>query len=510
MGKRFYLFIVILLLFCGTLSGCAQDTLVDAEPAMRKMEFDYPDLITLRLVMDDGTVGFEAQVHSLIEEFEKTYENVTIEVEFLPNPAVDDTWKIRRNKTINEIRKQIEHGNGPDIFLINGFSSVEQLFPDANESMRTGCFADLNECYQEDAGLNEDGLVASVMDAGVVNGARYILPLRYNLGTIYAVPDRLQRAGLSTSVFDSGITGLLDAVTRLGDADVANCLSGYAATMHLLNYFSDVIDYDARNVTLPKEELVAFLQSCQDFQAAFPNLESLSNLSDTVSFCSGDSWLVRGDCMITANATGAMEEAAAAMALGEELLMISRPSSSGETVATVSYYAAVSANCAYPDVAYEFLRLFLMEETQWEQNVDPEKLTGTDSATFNRSGRSLYGCPVLRDGAVLAMYPLYREKTMNAAASALAGGEEIDPDAFEKRRLALSDVKLDDLDVPIYWAEPDDVRFSVYELSSELGAIVRSLNDPETGQPTDVDIEALAEEYIDFLYAYLHGGTETE
>ena len=40
----------------------------------------------------------------------------------------------------------------------------------------------------------------------------------------------------------------------------------------------------------------------------------------------------------------------------------------GDLVANITYYGAVGAGCETPELAYSFLRMFLLEETQWEKN----------------------------------------------------------------------------------------------------------------------------------------------
>lgn len=38
----------------------------------------------------------------------------------------------------------------------------------------------------------------------------------------------------------------------------------------------------------------------------------------------------------------------------------------GTVIANVTYYAAVSASCPVPELAYQYLRMFLSEDVQWE------------------------------------------------------------------------------------------------------------------------------------------------
>ena len=65
--------------------------------------------------------------------------------------------------------------------------------------MATGLFADLTTLYNQDETLQKDVLLEKVMDAGVMDDKRYILPLRYQYPIILTLEDELQAAGLEIS-----------------------------------------------------------------------------------------------------------------------------------------------------------------------------------------------------------------------------------------------------------------------------------------------------------------------
>ncbi len=68
-----------------------------------------------------------------------------------------------------------------------------------------------------------------------------------------------------------------------------------------------------------------------------------------------------------------MTYAAIANAEGESFAIYPLRNMDGDYAASVKYYAAVGADCKVPDVAYAFVRQFLLEESQWERNrLKPE------------------------------------------------------------------------------------------------------------------------------------------
>ena len=86
-------------------------------------------------------------------------------------------------------------GQGPDIFILpcdDGFTYNEtQLVENVEKGMATGLFADLTTLYNQDETLQKDVLLEKVMDAGVMDDKRYILPLRYQYPIILTLEDVL-------------------------------------------------------------------------------------------------------------------------------------------------------------------------------------------------------------------------------------------------------------------------------------------------------------------------------
>lgn len=219
-------------------------------------------------------------------------------------------------------------------------------------------------------------------------------------------------------------------------------------------------------------------------------------------FCEGEHWLLDGHAMYVSDASTGILEAVTAKAMEVELEMYPLTGADGEVVADIRYYGAVNANCAYPDVAYEFLRRLLLKETQWERNVSQTKLTLS-------IGMLAYGYPVRQIDAVPALYETYFEWGMNGVSAAEAAQEE-EIEGFQKRKDAIRNVELGEQDVPILMEEIDVVRFPVQTLERKFQSLLSQLNDPETGEATDVSLSNLANEYINYLYAHLSGQLDTE
>ena len=96
------------------------------------------------------------------------------------------------------------------------------------------------------------------MDAGVMDGKRYILPLRYTYPILLALEDELQGAGLEVSDLSQNSEVFLSTVlSQEGNAWHVSGANVFAA--NLLNVFPSLCDYSTGEVSLDEETLAATL-----------------------------------------------------------------------------------------------------------------------------------------------------------------------------------------------------------------------------------------------------------
>lgn len=235
---------------------------------------------------------------------------------------------------------------------------------------------------------------------------------------------------------------------------------------------------------LTTEEVKTFFELIQQFHTLLSDASpGLGMISD---YCNDSHWWQQGYCMRLGLMDHITEEAATAKALGFDLKMFPVTGAEGKLTAEIDWLGAVIANCPYPEVAYEFLRMFLL----------PEAMTNWPIWD---------GQPIRTYGYVSAVYRNYYEDAMRNISKTDAKNVLADADERQERLDALKKVEITDADLPILQNTIDVAQITPWELKAELSSMIKQLNDPATGEPTEVDIEALAEGYIDFLNTYLHG-----
>ena len=165
MKKTIIVLLIALVSMLFLLSSCANDT--------------DPKEKTLWIVTEESRIsdGMNWQTEQIMKAFKKANPDVRVTLEVLPN---EKEHAQERSVRLEQIRTDILAGNGPDVYLIpNETFMNDPLFKDVQQAMHNGVFADISSYYDTDTTLGKEDLVTEVMDGGVVNGARYVLPLRY-------------------------------------------------------------------------------------------------------------------------------------------------------------------------------------------------------------------------------------------------------------------------------------------------------------------------------------------
>ena len=488
---------IILALFLLILVGC------------NEINDDGP--ITLRILSNantsmsssSGAYGMDYEIRRLIQEYEAVHENVTIELEFLP--ASDE----ERATRIEQLRTEIMAGNGPDIFLMSpykleqvGYNSYqteldEGLFSDVEQSMHNGLFYDISALYDADDELNIQELATGVMNAGVIDGARYMLPLRYTYPVIYADKEALEKAGMDVESMKSDLNSYFGELLEHGDASWFNGASQIVMTVDPFYLFPNLIDYKRGEVLLTTEELVEFTRQCWELADRCERILSMPGVSTYVQTgwfplsspeledSEVDSWESMRVPLCMSGLSTAISASAIAKAEGVELEMFPLRSADGSLVAEITWWGAVGAGCEHPETAYDFLRLMLLPETQWEL----ERPTSDGAATI--SGFFGTGWPVRTVGSV--------EPLWNELKSQLDNDGTPDKQTVVRRQAMQSIYLTDDDLLPLLTAQVDVARIPMIEGSEWSGVLT---NRPEYAE----NVDALAQELIERLRWHMAEG----
>lgn len=458
--------------------------------------------------------GMNLQLRLAVEQLRQEEPKLEVNVEILP------TDEGERDIRLQQIRTQIMAGKGPDVFLMptgstiiadspewNTKISIKPLFPDVDQAMRIGLFADISTLYNQDNTLDKSALNQAVMDAGCVGDARYVLPLRYTMPVLFL------NKGQDTDVISQAPT--LSLVN--GEDSEIGCNLDLSSPFSGLPQF---MDYDSKTLNISAAEMADYLQTYQQWrteripyesalcragsehaflsqslilQSILPEdyyIISYENYGELVCYISCDVfWFTSGLPAYSGDLGNALETAALAKVTGTEIEMLPYRAANGTISAEVTYYGAVNRNTNYPEQSYALLRSLLTEEYQW----DLYRPANTDQY----AGLVEFSWPVRTVGSAAPMWRSIQRQGITKGFQQEGERRKI------ARKLVNREFILEDADIPALGWTPDSVRFPLSDTA--YASALETLNSAD-GTPTDTDIYALAKRLCELLSWHLTEG----
>ena len=189
-----------------------------------------------------GESATNKKLRTALDRFRQMYPEVEVE---LILQDYGDTNRGLREELYEQMAVQVMAGEGPDIFVVDDFlMDVEKL-------VRQGVFADMEPFFKAD-GFDWEPYNQAVMDGGVWNGKRFLIPLTYSFPLLFTTRSALEETGFDIEACGD-FQGFLEETTRY--------MEDGTRTRQLFRrplYVTDVVqysglpiaDYDARTVDL--------------------------------------------------------------------------------------------------------------------------------------------------------------------------------------------------------------------------------------------------------------------
>ena len=499
--------------------------------------------------------GMNLQAEMIAERMEKEHPGLTVRLDILP------TDPQKREITLKQLRTKIMAGNGPDVFLLPTGNTIttdyatanrhargttqtqlEPLFQDVVQAMRGGLFRDIQPFYLADATLDKQPLKTEVMEAGVINGRRYVLPLRFDIPIVYTDRELWDSRGLNMDSLDTGFQPMFDSLLDTADN---------AAGLFLpddMSLLPEPFDYENEQVAVSVNRITDYLRIYQAWKSISPaaaqrladawaqnwmdiideKMRSLfevqpelrekiylvtldiADFNDIENYiCFDANWSAAGLPVYICSLAGSLESAAVAKLAQtvdgsmRSLEMYPLRTMDGNISASVTYYGAVGAGSENSELAYAFLRQFLCEEFQWDIYRPRSKksilVSGTPSEPeVQVRGQVENSWPVRTVGSVPYLWDTVQYQVKGVAYSFREASSHI------SRQFQA--MELTDADIPALSWDIDEVRFPVTISGTDsLEYALSQLNEPD-GTPTDADIDALAQQVYQGLWWHLAGG----
>ena len=268
MKKRILSLVLTLALLLSALAGCETESSRGGEPSghtapAQSAEEDtdagaggdeiplaYPDFVMPEAtgsltVYATGMLGLV--MSPAVERFRELYPEVTVDYQTLS----DEEYGLR-------IETEIPAGGGPDVLFAYSI-------PDVYKTIETGIFEDLNPYMLSDPDFHEEDFY-DVLDVGLLNGVRGILPVEIKLPILQTTEEALADAGIGREEFRTW-DGFISAALRYREQYPDNSVFSYGwDDGYLFDMVRacgmDFIDYRNRVPAVDREKMEQLCTFC--------------------------------------------------------------------------------------------------------------------------------------------------------------------------------------------------------------------------------------------------------
>ena len=265
-----------------------------------------------------------------------------------------------KEKAITELMA----GGGPDILVFR----VKE-FPNLHKILENDTLYDLNKLIEKSKSFKLEEYNKTVMDSGVYEDERNLIPLYSNLPVMITTKSFLSNQGIS--IPDNGVTW--PELAQMAKKFVSNSNNkGKYMFSNDFNYenlmqcsYMKYIDYTKRNSSFDSNEFISLLNICKEIQPAVCPTEIAKKANSAEHLAKGTVGFVRDDDTMELSNLFSYNSICKQY-FGEEMYLIPFPSDQKnvDIIGNVRVMVGINANCKRPKEAFEFLELLLKKENQ--------------------------------------------------------------------------------------------------------------------------------------------------
>lgn len=300
-----------------------------------------------------------------IDLYQDLYPDVQVELVMLGS-ALSSTENLE--ELYEQVAAQIMAGEGPDVFVIDdSVMDVEKL-------VRQGVFADMEPFFEAD-NFDWSSYQKTIMDGGVWNGKRFVVPLSYDFPLLFTSQTALEEAGFDRNACKD-YQGFLEETTRYME-DLTQTRQLFRQPLMITDIvgFSGITiaDYDGRTVDLSDPLFKAGYQWYKTVMER--NIYSFNDYTSDASL-SGAAAVRDGNVLWTPPLEGAINgfyNDFSAIKTVDQAVMMPIRDMNGGIQARVKFPVAVRANSENLQNAYNFIKILLSEQVQY--TISSEQLS---------------------------------------------------------------------------------------------------------------------------------------
>lgn len=336
--KRAVLGLLAMLLLCTSLTGCGKKAeVIEATTA-------------LTIYVDIYTKGSLART---ISEYKRVYPEVDLNVV--------DLSQLDITEYNTKLKNEVQSGKGPDVIYVTDMS-----FENIYKTVNSGVFCELTPLIEADESFHLDDYHKIVMDAGVFDSKRYLMPITYATPCLMTTQSILDE----TKIDRTKLTDIISIATEfdhyLSENDkriFKENRQWYSGLFPFLGL--DFADYNDASYSLD-EKLIK--QAAQLFKRIYPQDKYSSDGMTYSSTFDGFYELSKKQGMFKFYNWGdigtVVNNAAALVGAGEKPILLPIKTADNKLQATVKQSVGINANSPNKKNAFGFIKVLLSDPVQ--------------------------------------------------------------------------------------------------------------------------------------------------
>lgn len=287
-----------------------------------------------------GTIGEMPEVQKQADEFNRTHEDVQIEVKAYKSDSVSGM------RSVDVAKMEIAAGKGTDILIFDSWFSKSDI--------AGGMLKDLSTYMEADEEFDKGKYYTNILDAYKLENKQYVLPVSFQISTFAGKAELLgQGKNWTMEQFAKCFLEKKEGMTLFpGDTKIA--VFGWLCTGSLDSF----IDWGSAQCFFDSEAFVHMLEFSNQFPAKFIYDEELSVQKE---FRENRALLypVNISDVYQVSLTNCLFER-------EEINYIGYPSvaGNGSIIKSASYVLGITENCTEDEAAWQFIKMFFEEDYQ--------------------------------------------------------------------------------------------------------------------------------------------------
>ena len=343
------------LMFLSTVS-CSDNTVEKHTEGSRTAKSPEINQMSIYISNDD------AYVADVVRDYNLDNKDTPILVKNFTYNNSDEIKEVR-----NKVTAELMAGHGPDIII-----TYETLFPSIARAVNSEVFYDLNKLIDQDKEFKLSDYNQTVLDSGVINGKRYLMPLFYYIPSFWTTEKTLSKNNISLN--DSLNWSWSDFFSEANkfmqkNKEEEKYFVGYyfEPRFILTEMCGDLVNVQSKKSSFNTPEFVEFLRNYKEnIGSICPNNEMVKQKGYTYNYIKSGSLVFVNSVFSIHPALICNTNSMLLKGLNDNIVIINKPvlDKVFAKSAYSGYLAGINAKCKSKEKAFEFIKLMISEKYQ--------------------------------------------------------------------------------------------------------------------------------------------------